>query len=387
MRRSARRPKGYALAFAGATLAWILCVSGGAWAQGSTSGGAGSSSTGSSSGGQGAGGSGGQGQSGSGASTGAGKSGGSMSGSSASGGTGSGTSGGSSSSGAGGSSGSTSGSGGSGGTGSGTAGSGSGAGGSSSSGAGGSSGSTSGSGGSSNAGSGTSSGTGSGSQTSGRKGTGSRAPWSRRRPVMTAGTRLPRLAQLRSINGKLWGYRRISNWVPGMGYHWGHLGPSLVLMTNNNGQVVGMEQAFPNVLPYHTWMDPQTSEFNAGRAQWSQHLMFVAPSSITPSMPMNVASATASWDQFKALNGGHVVPYMQLKPFKPGYGSLWGPDGPALRILLDSKERVVGGVMGVPARYGWNSWYDQPQGQPLHDAILGNVYTQTVFLVPRWMIR
>jgi hypothetical protein len=193
---------------------------------------------------------------------------------------------------------------------------------------------------------------------------------------------LPSYGRVVAINPKLASYRRISIWDAGMGYHMGRLAPSLVLMINNRGQVTGMEQSFPSTLPYQTWMDPKTTVFNAGVASWSQHLMFVAPSRITPSMPGNLPSDLASFDAFKAVNGGRVIPYMQLKPFRRGVGALWGPDGPALRILLDRSERVVGGVMAVPARLGWNPWYDQPFGHPLDDPILGSVYTQTVYFVP-----
>lgn len=201
------------------------------------------------------------------------------------------------------------------------------------------------------------------------------------------GTRLPRLAALMHWNPHLAHYQKISRWVAGMGIHWGHLGPSLVLMTNNRGQVVGVEQTFPSTLPYQAWMDPKTTEYNAGRAIYSQHLMFVPPADVTPSMPANVPSDLASWDRFKAVNGSRVTPYSQLKPFRPGVGAIWGPDGPALRVILNRQERVVGAIMAVPARYGWNPWYDQPRGKPVHDPILGTVYTQTVYFVPRSQIR
>lgn len=199
--------------------------------------------------------------------------------------------------------------------------------------------------------------------------------------------RLPSYRRVVALNPKLVGYKRISIWNKGMGYHLGHLAPSLVLMVNNQDQVTGMEQSFPSTLPYQSWMDPKTQVYNAGVATYSQHLMFVPPSQITPTMPANLPSALRSFDAFKAVNGHKVVPYMRLKPFKPGVGSLWGPDGPALRILLSRKERVVGGVMGVPAKYGWHPWYDQPAGRPIHDPILGTIYTQTIYFVPRSSIK
>lgn len=199
--------------------------------------------------------------------------------------------------------------------------------------------------------------------------------------------KLPSYSAVQKLNPDLKDYKKISGWVAGMGIHRGRLAPSLVLMTNNHHQVVGMEQTFPSTLPYQSWMDPKTTAYNAGRALYSQHLMFVPPAQITPTMPGTLASALKSFDAFKTVNGPHVMPYFQIKKFKPGVGALWGPDGPALRILLSRHERVVGGVMAVPAKYGWNPWYDQKAGHPVHDPILGTVYTQTVYFVPRSQIR
>lgn len=209
--------------------------------------------------------------------------------------------------------------------------------------------------------------------------------WAAKTPM--PGSRLPQYRYLLQLNPKLKGYQKISNWIAGMGIHRGRLGPSLVLMTNNRGQVVGIEQTFPSTLPYQSWMDAKTQEYNAGRAMYSQHLMFVPPSAITPGMSPRTPSDLVSWDRFKAVNGGHATPYSQLKPFQPGVGAIWGPDGPALRVILNRQERVVGAIMAVPAKYGWNPWYDQARGQPVRDPILGMVYTQTVYFVPRSQIR
>ncbi|OLZ09308.1 hypothetical protein [Sulfobacillus thermosulfidooxidans] len=202
-----------------------------------------------------------------------------------------------------------------------------------------------------------------------------------------ASSKLPSFSTIQHLNSDVKDYKKLSMWIPGMGIHEGRLAPSLVLMINNHHQVVGMEQTFPSTLPYHSWMDPKTTEYNAGRAFYSQHLMFVPPSQITPTMSANVPSDLTSFDQFKKVNGSHVIPYFQIKKFQPGVGSIWGPDGPALRIILSRHEKVVGGIMAVPAKYGWNPWYDQKAGHPVHDPILGNVYTQTVYFVPRSQIR
>ncbi|MHB1953106.1 MAG: hypothetical protein ACYCOU_05110 [Sulfobacillus sp.] len=201
--------------------------------------------------------------------------------------------------------------------------------------------------------------------------------------VAKAGSALPSYATVQHLNPDVADYKQLSNWTPGMGYHEGRLAPSLVLMINNHGQVVGMEQSFPSTLPYQSWMDQKTTEYNAGRASYSQHLMFLPVSEITPTMQANLPSDLKSFDQFKGVNTKKVIPYFQIKKFQPGVGSVWGPDGPALRIILSRHERVVGGIMAVPAKYGWNPWYDQKAGHPVQDPILGSVYTQTIYFVPR----
>lgn len=193
---------------------------------------------------------------------------------------------------------------------------------------------------------------------------------------------LPAYATVKAVNPSVDDYKQLSNWVTNMGYHYGHLAPSLVLMLNNHAQVVGMEQTFPSTLPYQSWMDPKTTAFNAGRAMYSEHLMFVPASDVTPSMSSTLSSDLTSFDQFKTVNGSHVIPYFQITKFKPGVGAIWGPDGPALRIILNRNEQVVGGVMAVPSEFGWNPWYDQHSGHPKDDPILGKVYTQTVYFVP-----
>lgn len=201
------------------------------------------------------------------------------------------------------------------------------------------------------------------------------------------GSRLPAFTTVQHLNSDVMDYKKLSGWTAGMGIHEGRLAPSLVLMVNNHRQVVGMEQTFPSTLPYQSWMDPKTTEYNAGRAIYSQHLMFVPPAQITPTMAANVPSDLSSFDQFKKANGTHVIPYFQIKKFAPGTGSIWGPDGPALRIILSRHERVVGGIMAVPAKYGWNPWYDQAAGHPVLDPILGSIYTQTAYFVPRSQLK
>ncbi len=199
--------------------------------------------------------------------------------------------------------------------------------------------------------------------------------------------RLPAYSTVQHINPDVADYKKISNWTAGMGIHEGHLAPSLVLMINNHEQVVGMEQTFPSTLPYQSWMDPKTTEYNASRAIYSQHLMFVPPAQITPTMSASLPSDLSSFDNFKKVNGRKVIPYFQIKKFQPGVGAIWGPDGPALRIILSKHERVVGGVMAVPSKYGWNPWYDQKAGDPIDDPILGHIYTQTIYFVPRAQIK
>jgi hypothetical protein len=200
-------------------------------------------------------------------------------------------------------------------------------------------------------------------------------------------TRLPAYSTVQHLNPDVGDYKKLSNWTGKMGIHEGRLAPSLVLMINNHEQVVGMEQTFPTTLPYQSWMDPKTAEYNSGRATYSQHLMFVPPAEITPTMSASLPSDLSSFDNFKKVNGAKVIPYFQIKKFILGVGAIWGPDGPALRIILSKHEQVVGGIMAVPSKYGWNPWHDQKAGEPVDDSILGHVYTQTIYFVPRTQLK
>lgn len=187
---------------------------------------------------------------------------------------------------------------------------------------------------------------------------------------------------LKDLNPAITGYHKLSHFITGMGDHMGQLAPSLVVMINHHDQVTGVETAFPQVMGYQQWFDPPTREPNAGVAMFSQHIYFLHCKSITPAMPATLKSGLGSWRHLQGMDPD-LASYRELKPFKPGVGSVWGPPGPGIRLLRDrSGHAVVGAMAGFPAKYGWQRWFDQPQGQPVRDPMLGNVYTQTLHFVP-----
>ncbi|MBX6350705.1 MAG: hypothetical protein IRZ11_04250 [Clostridia bacterium] len=77
---------------------------------------------------------------------------------------------------------------------------------------------------------------------------------------------------------------KLSDFVPGMGTHYGHPGPGLALMTDKAGHVTAFEVSFPaardgsdwkpyyDQLPGKPMYDPKTGSY-----MWSQHVYFIAP--------------------------------------------------------------------------------------------------------------
>lgn len=189
-------------------------------------------------------------------------------------------------------------------------------------------------------------------------------------------------ATLKALNPAIAGYHKLSHFITGMGDHMGELQPSLVVMVNHHGQVTGVETAFPQVAGYEKWFDPPTREPNAGVAMFSQHVYFLHCNRITPNMPANLRSALGSWHRLLGVDPD-LASYRQLMPFKAGVGSVWGPPGPGIRLMRErSGKAVVGAMAGFPAKYGWQRWFDQARGQPIHDSVLGTIYTQTLHFVP-----
>jgi len=202
-------------------------------------------------------------------------------------------------------------------------------------------------------------------------------------PLRTASAlgHLPSWPMLEHFNGYLLTYVRLSPWVGGMGVHYGHRGPGLVVLRGAADRVVGVEQAFAPAAGWQTWFD-QAKGQPAGQV-YTEHLFFAPPGAVTPTMSPALPSDLVSWTAFGTVNRAKTQAYQMIGPDPTSKAIEYGPPGPGLRVLLDSARHVVGvlGLWPASSAQGWRPWFDQPQGSPVQDSKLGSVYTQHVWLV------
>lgn len=192
---------------------------------------------------------------------------------------------------------------------------------------------------------------------------------------------LPAWSTLKHLNGYLVSYTHLTPWVANMGVHWGHRGPGLVLLQNENHQVTALETGFPAHAGWHPWYD-QPQGKPAG-AIYSEHLYFLNPSAITPTMTVHLPADLTSWQAFSAVNAAKSTHYKAIGRDPSGRATQYGPAGAGIRVLVDASSHVVGFVGAWPSSspQGWRPWFDQKQGAPVQDPVLGSVYTQHLWLV------
>lgn len=91
------------------------------------------------------------------------------------------------------------------------------------------------------------------------------------------------LEALTEVNPALAGYERISEYVPHMGYHYGMMGPGLVLAVSPEGDVNAFELIFPVEGGHYPWFDQPEGEPMElpGLGQvYTQHVYVVDPMSL-----------------------------------------------------------------------------------------------------------
>lgn len=192
---------------------------------------------------------------------------------------------------------------------------------------------------------------------------------------------LPAWSTLVHYNGYLVSYVRLTPWVANMGMHYGHKGPSLILMQNRSHEVVAAETGFPASKGWEPWYDQPRGR--PAHTIYSEHLYFVAPAEITPTMSATLASDLTSYAGFGAVNQAKTRSYADLGPDPSGRATMEGPPGFGIRVLVSKSGPVVGLVAAWPSDdpQGWRPWFDQPQGKPITDPKLGSIYTQHLWLV------
>ena len=198
-------------------------------------------------------------------------------------------------------------------------------------------------------------------------------------------TTLPPLTYEKTLNRWLKHTHEISSFIPGMGYHWAAPFPSLVLMVNNVDQVTAVEAAFPQKLGTYPWYDPPDTAPNGGVAFNSEHLYFVPPASITPTMSARLPTSLGSWASFEMANPRLTSTY--AKSPTPYLGdAVYAPkSGPAIKVLVASSGKIAGFMVSEPASWGWHPGYAEAKGKPVKSAQYGTAYDSVVWLLPNTM--
>ena len=91
------------------------------------------------------------------------------------------------------------------------------------------------------------------------------------------------LEALREVNPALEQYEQISEYVPHMGYHYGVMGPALVLAVSPEGDINAFELIFPAEQGWHPWFDQpegEPMELPGLGEVYTQHLYVVDPATL-----------------------------------------------------------------------------------------------------------
>ncbi len=196
-------------------------------------------------------------------------------------------------------------------------------------------------------------------------------------------TTLPTMTALGPFNGGLHAYHEVSTFIPNMGYHWVTAVPGIAFMTNQHNQVTGVEATFPQNLGSFSWYDPPTPPTipNAGVAFYSEHLYFVPPSSITPSMSPTMPTSLTSWASFVSTNPRLKV-YTKAKRTIRGSTVYTPPNGPGIDVLVNASGLVSGFATAEPASWGYRPLYMANNGRPFNSTVLGKAYYSVFLLEP-----
>ncbi len=200
-------------------------------------------------------------------------------------------------------------------------------------------------------------------------------------PIML--TNPPALTAVEPFNPAYKSYHAVSSFINEMGFHWMTQVPGIVYMTNNHNQITGVEATFPQNHGNYAWYDPATPPtiLNASLAFYSEHLYFVPPSSITPSMSAAMTSDLTSWTSFLAVNT-RLQAYVKEPATYKGYTVYGPPQGLGLKVLVSPAGMVSGFMVDEPASWGWSPAYAEPQGQPVMSRNFGKAYLSVFMLEP-----
>lgn len=197
-------------------------------------------------------------------------------------------------------------------------------------------------------------------------------------------TTLPMVTAVAPFNPHLKDYHEVSAFINEMGYHWATQVPGMVYMTNQHNQITAVETTFPQNLGTFSWYDPPTppTVLNASLAFYSEHLYFVPPTSITPSMSASEPTDLSSWTSFVTGNPRLKV-YVKEPTTYHGYDVYGPPNGPGIKVLVNPSSGLVSGfLVAEPASWGWNPVYKKDHGKPFTSKVFSKAYYSVFMLEP-----
>lgn len=204
--------------------------------------------------------------------------------------------------------------------------------------------------------------------------------------IFSAGTFAVSLEYLTELNPALTHYNLDDHFIPNMGMHLTAPGPHMTLVLADEDTVVAVELVVPEENGWLPWFDQpegEPTELPIGIA-YTQHIYLADQATILPGQRPELF-ADYPVEQFNLSQIQRSNPaldlYLRLTDYIPGRGSLYGPEGPGLGILLDEDETILGFELVFPAETGWFAWFDQPEGEPQPHPELGEIYSQSIRLV------
>ncbi len=203
--------------------------------------------------------------------------------------------------------------------------------------------------------------------------------------VFSAGTLALSLDYLTELNPALTYYSLDEHFTPNMGMHLIAPGPHMTIVLGDNDTVVAVELVVPEEHGWLPWFDQpegEPTELPIGIA-YTQHIYLADRATILPGQnPVLLADYPLEHFRLSQLHRSNPAldMYMYLTDYIPGRGSLFGPEGPGLGILLDENETILGFELVFPAEAGWFAWFDQPENQPELHPELGEIYSQSIHL-------
>lgn len=179
--------------------------------------------------------------------------------------------------------------------------------------------------------------------------------------------------------------------------------PFSFLVDETQGRIMMVQAKFyeaRNPIGWYPWFDQAEGEptvLMAWLDVYTQQVYLAIPEVEFERLPIGMLSYLArggsiklgmqlplNFYDLKAVNP-KLEHYQQLGPPVSEDGSivLYAPQGPGMSFVTEENGDILALMFISPAQAGWESWAQQPPGEPLKHPVLGEIYTVSVFLRDR----